>query len=393
MENPDALSLPARLPRILIVDESRIARALLVKQLRERFDCREEADGEAAWQVLVLDHSLQLVICSLSLPVLDGNGLLARVRSSRLQRLRDMPMLMRYGDDEASLAQAKALGASDWLSRHADAAELIARVAALVPRKPLRAAADDAGEEFDGGAQFSQATRARLSTRADVEAAATRAVRNGGEVCVLAVGFDDVERLRAEQGGDIVRQLYLRFAAMIAGKIRPEDCLGRYSDDVFIVVTPGTPSAVCELFADRLRESIHLASIVVHGQRLNLSVSAGVSVIPADQASAGEALVRLALARLQAAQQAGGNRVVSCHAVLAPESSVPRVEHALALIKAGYAHEVVPHLAYYGRQVLPLMRLLEQHLKLGLPLAQIEKRLLDPAQESNDAGRDSSSAG
>lgn len=388
MENSGAPS--ARLPRILIVDESRIARALLVKQLRERFDCREEADGEAAWQVLVLDHSVQLVICSLSLPVLDGNGLLARVRSSRLQRLRDMPMLMRYGDDEASLAQAKALGASDWLSRHADAAELVARVTALVPRQPPQPAPDD---DFDGAAQLAQATRARLSTRADVEAAATRAVRNGGEVCVLAVGFDDVERLRAEQGADIVRQLYLRFAAMITGKIRPEDCLGRFSEDVFIVVTPGTPSAVCELFADRLRESIHLASIVVHGQRLNLSVSAGVSVIPADQTSAGEALVRLAVARLQAAQQAGGNRVVSCHAVLAPESSVPRVEHALALIKAGYAHEVVPHLAHYGRQVLPLLRLLEQHLKLGLPLAQIEKRLLDPAQEGNDAGRDSSSAG
>ena len=126
---------------------------------------------------------------------------------------------------------------------------------------------------------------------------------------------------------------------------------------------------------------------------LSLSVSAGVSVTPADAASSGEALVRLAVARLQAAQQAGGNRVVSCHAVLAPESSVPRLDHALALINAGYAHEVVAHLAHYGRQVLPLMRLLEQHLQLGLPLAQIEKRLLDPVQEGKDAGRDSSSAG
>ena len=385
----DSGASSARLPRILIVDESRIARALLVKQLRGHFDCREEADGEAAWQVLVLDHSIRLVICSLSLPVLDGNGLLARVRSSRLQRLREVPMLMRYGDDEQSLAQAKALGASDWLSRHAEAAELVARVTALAPHVP----AVEPGDGFEGGTPAANAAHARLATRAEVEVAASRAVRGGGEVCVLAVGFDNVDGVRAEQGADIVRQFYQRFAAMIASKIRPEDSLGRFSDDVFIVVTPGTPSAVCELFADRLRESIHLASIMVHGRRLNLSVSAGVSVIPADAATSGEALVRLAVARLQAAQQAGGNRVVSCHAVLAPESSVPRLDHALALINAGYAHEVVAHLAHYGRQVLPLMRLLEQHLQLGLPLAQIEKRLLDLAQDGKDAGRDSSSAG
>lgn len=370
-------------PRILIVDESRMARALLVKQLRAHFDCREEADGEAAWQVLVLDHSIRLVVCSLSLPVLDGNGLLARVRGSRLQRLREMPMLMRYGDDEHTLAQAKALGASGWLSRHADNAELIARINALMPHAPAP----------DDESPAAPAAHARLMPRADVEAAATRAVRGGGEVCVLAVCFDHVDALRSEQGGDVVRQLYLRFAAMIANKMRQEDSLGRFSDDVFIVVTPGTPSAVCELFADRLRESIHLASIAVHGRRLNLSVSAGVSAIPVDAVTNGEALVRLAVARLQAAQQAGGNRVVSCHAVLAPGSSVPRLDHALALINAGYAHEVQAHLAHYGRQVLPLLRLLEEHLQLGLPLAQIEQRLLDPAQEGKDAGQDPSSAG
>lgn len=59
-----------QLPRILIVDESRMVRAMLIRHIRDQYDFREEADGEAAWQVLVLDHSIELVICSLSLPVL-----------------------------------------------------------------------------------------------------------------------------------------------------------------------------------------------------------------------------------------------------------------------------------------------------------------------------------
>ncbi len=50
-----------QLPRILIVDESRMVRAMLIRHIRDLYDFREESDGEAAWQVLVLDHSIELV--------------------------------------------------------------------------------------------------------------------------------------------------------------------------------------------------------------------------------------------------------------------------------------------------------------------------------------------
>ena len=120
------------LPRILVVDESRMIRAMLVRQIREFYDFREEADGESAWQVLVLDHSVTLVICSLSLPVLDGDGLLARVRASRLERLAQMPMLMISGDDEQVIERARSHGASDFIRRGTGGAELLARVDSLV---------------------------------------------------------------------------------------------------------------------------------------------------------------------------------------------------------------------------------------------------------------------
>ena len=71
-----------QLPRVLIVDESRMVRAMIIKHIRDSYDFREESNGEAAWQVLVLDQSIQLVICSLSLPVLDGDGLLVLFRTS-----------------------------------------------------------------------------------------------------------------------------------------------------------------------------------------------------------------------------------------------------------------------------------------------------------------------
>ena len=119
---PLPTSSPER-PRILIVDESRMARAMLGKTLREHFDVREESDGESAWQVLVLDHSIRLVICALALPVLDGDGLLQRLRGSRLQRLARVPMLMVSGDDDAAVERARNHGASDFIARSAGTAE------------------------------------------------------------------------------------------------------------------------------------------------------------------------------------------------------------------------------------------------------------------------------
>ena len=50
------------LPRVLIIDDSRMVRASIIRQVRDRFDVREEADGEAGWQTLLVDPTIQAVI-------------------------------------------------------------------------------------------------------------------------------------------------------------------------------------------------------------------------------------------------------------------------------------------------------------------------------------------
>ena len=47
----------------------------------------------------------------------------------------------------------------------------------------------------------------------------------------------------------------------------------------------------------------------------------------------------------------------------------------LELLAAGRAAPVVPHLPVLGRQVLPLLQLMNQELGLALPVAEIERRL------------------
>ena len=126
-------TMPSTLPRILIVDDSRMVRATIVKLIRGRFEVREEGDGEAGWQTLMLDPSIQVLLSDLSMPKLDGYGLLQRVRESTIARIREMPVIMISGDeDESARHRAKELGATDFITKGIGTSELLARLDALV---------------------------------------------------------------------------------------------------------------------------------------------------------------------------------------------------------------------------------------------------------------------
>lgn len=375
---------PKLLPRVLIVDDSRMVRATIIKRVREHYDFREEADGEAGWQALVLDPSIQLVITDLSMPVLDGFGLLERIRGSRLARIRDMPVLMISGDDEEARERAKGLGVSDFISKGIGAAELLARVDSLMRLAQAQTRLKENREEQVQDPDTGLFTRKYIELQA--AQAMSHAMRHDSQVSVMVLGFDRYVELREAHGEEMVRQLQQRFTKMLSGKMRKEDSLGHFVGSQLAIVSPGTPHHACEAFAGRLREAIESANISSHGKRLTLSISVGVANTPADTVMSAGSLLELAGARLKDAQQAGGNRVIGCvgKAVATP---VPTLARALELVRNGQESLLRPHRVTLARQMLPLLHLLERELRLGLPLADIEQRLLDRAREEEDAGQ------
>ena len=221
MDNAGPKSSP--LPRVLIVEESRTVRALMIKNIREQYSFREEADGESAWQVLVLDSSIRLVICSLTLPVLDGDGLLVRVRSSRLPRISQMPMLLMTGDDDSNLERVRAHGASDLIRRDAAPADLLARMDSLLKLSQVRNQSQERPEEIVLNPETGLFTRRYVELQAIQ--AMSHALRHFGEVSVMVMCFDQADTVRDEYGAEALAQLEKRFAAILSGRIRQEDSL------------------------------------------------------------------------------------------------------------------------------------------------------------------------
>lgn len=370
---------PKQRPRILIVDESRMARAALIEQVREHYDFREEVNGEAGWQALVLDHSIQLVICALSMPMLDGDGLLARVRASRLARLRQIPVLMIASDNEEAHQRARELGASDFIHRETGRTELLARIALLLSSGQAQ---DKLDENSEGHPDTGLPTRRQIDMQ--TTQALSYAQRHQIPASLLVMAFDRFDELRETHGDEVIKEMQKRFVSMLAKKLRKEDCLGHYSDSELAVISVGTPYPACEVFANRLREALAVAKIAVHGHRLDLSISIGAANTPVDRTVSAASLLSLAGERLKIAQQAGGNRVIACVEKPLTEIPVPRLGHAIDLIRSGRARAVIPHLVHLGKEVLPFLELLERELKLGLPMADIRSRILDREHEVQD---------
>jgi diguanylate cyclase (GGDEF)-like protein len=370
----------AELPRILVVDDSRVVRMSLIHHLKGQFEVREESDGEAAWQTLVLDHSIRAVISDLQMPKLNGYELLERVRTSKLKRLQQLPFILVSGEEtEEERAKAKALGVSDFVTKGAGGTEVLTRLNNLL-------VLFDAREHLEAGReQMVHDPVSGLFTRKFLELQAAQAMshatRHGVDVSVMVLGFDGFDGMGERLGIHVAEEVGNRFARMLAGKMRQDDSLGHFGAGQYAVVSPGTAPAFCATFAERVREAIEVARLSVQGQTVALTVSIGLASAPADAVTSAGALLDLAGERMHAAMRAGGNRTESGGVL--PASRAISIHHALELLAANRPSAVIPHLPFLAERILPLMNLMNQELGLTLPVAEIERLLSERKSQKN----------
>jgi two-component system response regulator MprA len=131
------MNATGRDPRVLVVEDDEEIAQVLQRSLRlEGYEVRVAGDGETA-----LDQSAafnpDLVILDLGLPKLDGMEVARRLRSAD-----DVPILMLTARDALeSRVEGLDAGADDYLVKPFERQELLARLRALLRRRPPRGSA------------------------------------------------------------------------------------------------------------------------------------------------------------------------------------------------------------------------------------------------------------
>ncbi len=420
------------LPRVLIVDASRVIRASLSKYLNQFFDIREEANGESAWQTLVLDSSIVAVVSGSSLPKLDGYGLVERMRGSKLSRLRNTPFYLIVSNEvsEGERQQARVRGVTDFLQKGMASAQIGILVAAIrkscanpsdAPETPAEGAVEyqartpveeeSVGTASNLGISDIMGQMGRLAgmsgitasdvlgpakavpdfpPRAEVEMAVARHLAASGThaVGVLIFGLDSYSRVVERFGSELADRIALKFGRLLANKVRTDDSFGAFSPGRVAIVAPGTNRALCASFAERVCKGLAAAQISIRGERVDMTVSVGVASAPEDGAALGaEDFLALANGRMEAAQKAGGNRVeagnLRAAADFKKDEFVLRLKELLGTVPA---QALQPCLGSVGLQIVPLMKQIDLAFNLGLPLEEIERKLWSRARSERMTG-------
>ena len=124
-------------PRVLVVEDDDEIAQVLQRSLRlDGYDVRIAGDGEAALDQAAA-YNPDLVILDLGLPKLDGLEVARRLRAAD-----DVPILMLTARDAVeSRVEGLDSGADDYLVKPFERQELLARLRALLRRRPPRGSA------------------------------------------------------------------------------------------------------------------------------------------------------------------------------------------------------------------------------------------------------------
>ena len=355
-------------PLILIVDDSPTIRISLKRAVQDEFQPLEAEDGEAAWQLLLTETAIELLITDLSMPNLDGFGLIQRLRENHTARMQSLPVIVVTGaDDTAARERAFHAGANDFLTKDSDRIELLARLRAHLKLaqtiRQLEASQRELRAQANTDPLTGLANRRFFDEIAGKELSLMR--RQQDYFSVLMIDIDHFKAVNDGHGHLAGDEILKRVAATLADNLREEDTVARIGGEEFVVCSPATNRLASIVLAERLRKAVESLVIEIDGQRIPVTISLGIALRPLDGDDL-PALLEVADERLYRAKQDGRNRFCvadkASHADdgLSVDKICPRMDEALAMIRHGNLHRLKPHLPALLQELTPFFELVNQ---------------------------------
>jgi GGDEF domain-containing protein len=263
------------------------------------------------------------------------------------------------------------MGATDFLQKSADAAELSARLEVLVRLANTRDALQESQASLESARTVDPDTELLSLPFFDkqVEKLISFARRSLNDVAVICVRVE-LSMPKAESWEGELEQRAKLVGRAVAASIRLEDVGTRSDRFEYCVATQSNGLSGVLRFAARLRKV--LENVDAAGPGVEVWTCIGVATLSEEMRRSAEELRLLAQKRAQQAQANRSRRIVLGAAEgVAPGAIDARPEEgsmdiglALALIRAGRAPEVVPHLPRLLEQISPLLKLVRQQREL-----------------------------
>ena len=371
-------------PRILVVDDSRVIRRAISKILNAEFQITESEDGEAGWNALLADPSIQVVISDVEMPGLDGYALICRIRAFEDARVRTVPVIIiTGGQDEVTRERAFACGATDFITKPIDGVQLLARARAHARLDQTTRKLAETTKTLEDQSAIDPLTELH-SRRYFLQRAAqdvAYAKRHGESLAVVRIDIDNFRALYKQNGDDWCDRMLVWIAHRLRAGTRTEDTVARISGGSFAVLAPATDRDAAVVVAERLRAAVAENAFAHESAEVAITISLGIGTRGADGDSV-EDLLTHAEQRLTLAKADGGNRLgVSYEEEVPPPEEAtmeqPDFEAALTMAANGEGGKLLPYLPDLLARMLPLLELCDKNMdtELGTVLKSLKQKL------------------
>ena len=332
---------PGNKQRLLIVDDSKVIRVTARKILQNYFETVEAVDGNNAWEVLASDKPFSLVVSDLTMPGMDGFGLLEKIRSSHLPHVSRIPVIIITGanDSESTMQRATEAGATDFIGKPFDAIHLLARTQAHA-------------DAYSTGQSLIQETMT-LEEQALVDPSSglpnetafierghqqlSYAVRHNSALALFYIDIDNFGDLFMKHGEAATIETIRAVAGVLTACKRKEDIAARTGTSRFALLLPGMNNDGIRNLAERINSDIKALQGSGSDALVSLTVSIGVATPDISSETRFESILATAACNQQQAGRQGGNQVVFTEPA-APDipPELPSLDETLLSAPAAY---------------------------------------------------------
>ena len=305
-------------PCVLIVEDSKTAKAMLQKELAEQYILLHAMDGAEAWDLLQENPQIDLVITDINMPRMSGQQLLVKIRTSDAPDIRNLPVIVMTGTDgNADKNLAFLNGANDFVNKPVDGLEIQARV-----NVHYKLANTIRELEKSKNALAHQATTDPLTglknrrSFHELGEQILQAAGGGMDFSIIHLDIDHFKQVNDVYGHAAGDEVLMAVSKQLNHVVRaPEpsgrggDILARIGGEEFAILLPNTNRLGAAVMAERIRAALEKLPIWIGETRLTVTASLGTANYRGEKVETIRELLNIADRRMYLAKKLGRNRI------------------------------------------------------------------------------------
>ncbi len=299
---------------ILIVDDSDTSRRQIIKILEEAdiFDLYLEAeDGAKGLKSLTeIGGGIDVVVCDVNMPVMDGYNFLRMVRAK--EGLRHIPVIMVTAEtDVEEIVRAFDLGASDYITKPITPSIFKVRLNNMLRIKQLQdqlMMQKDLMEVMATTDPLTQIPNIRYF-RQWLDSEFARSTRYGNDLTLIMIDIDHFKKINDTYGHPQGDRVLKEMAVILKEEMRKIDIVARYGGEEFVIALPQTGCFGGEIAAMRVRERVENHRFGGFKDPVTITTSLGICCLTDNPEADPQKLIDEADQALYRAKRSGRNRV------------------------------------------------------------------------------------